>query len=100
MRAGMPRQKGLAGQRARRRGLSDSALGETRRQLACKTSWYSSRLAIADRWYPILQDLPRLPACAESRVERTLDLHRVRDQSPARRQRRHQPRALRAARHG
>ena len=49
---------------------------------------------------PILQDLPRLRACAGNRVERTLDMHRVRDQSPARRQRRHQPRALRAARHG
>ncbi len=31
--AGMLRQKGLTGARARRRGLSDSALGETRRQL-------------------------------------------------------------------
>jgi putative transposase len=48
----MIRQKGLPGARARRRGLSDSALGETRRQLACKTGWYGSRLVIADRWYP------------------------------------------------
>jgi putative transposase len=38
--------------RARRRGLSDSALGETRRQLAYKTRWYGSRLGVADRWYP------------------------------------------------
>ena len=50
--AGMLRQKGLTGARARRRGLSDSALGETRRQLAYKTAWYGSRLVIADRWYP------------------------------------------------
>ena len=50
--AAMLRQKGLAGARARRRGLSDSALGETRRQLAYKTRWYGSRLVIADRWYP------------------------------------------------
>jgi putative transposase len=50
--AGMLRQKGLTGARARRRGLSDSALGQTRRQLAYKTGWYGSRLAIADRWYP------------------------------------------------
>ena len=50
--AGMLRQKGLPGARARRRGLSDSALGETRRQLAYKTAWYGSRLVIADRWYP------------------------------------------------
>jgi putative transposase len=50
--AGMLRQKGLSGARARRRGLSDSALGQTRRQLAYKSGWYGSRLVIADRWYP------------------------------------------------
>ena len=50
--AGMLRQKGLTGARARRRGLSDSALGETRRQLGYKTGWYGSRLVVADRWYP------------------------------------------------
>jgi putative transposase len=48
----MLRQKGLAGARARRRGLSDSALGEGRRQLAYKTGWYGSRLIVADRWFP------------------------------------------------
>ncbi len=50
--AAMLRQKGLPGARARRRGLSDSALGETRRQLGYKTGWYGSRLIIASRWYP------------------------------------------------
>jgi putative transposase len=50
--AGMLRQKGLTGARARRRGLSDSALGQTRRQLAYKTAWYGSSLVVADRWYP------------------------------------------------
>ncbi len=50
--AGMLRQKGLNGARARRRGLSDSALGETRRQLAYKSGWYGSTLVVADRWYP------------------------------------------------
>jgi putative transposase len=50
--ARMLRQKGLPGARARRRGLSDSALGETRRQLGYKTGWYGSRLIVADRWYP------------------------------------------------
>jgi putative transposase len=50
--AGMLRQKGLTGARARRRGLSDAALGEIRRQLAYKTTWYGSRLVVADRWYP------------------------------------------------
>jgi putative transposase len=50
--AGMLRQKGLLGARARRRGLSDAALGQTRHQLAYKTGWYGSRLVIADRWYP------------------------------------------------
>ncbi len=50
--AGMLAQKGLPGARARRRGLADSALGETRRQLAYKTAWYGSNLIIADRFYP------------------------------------------------
>jgi putative transposase len=50
--AGMLRQKGLTGARARRRGLSDSALGATRRQLGYKSGWYGSTLIIADRWYP------------------------------------------------
>jgi putative transposase len=50
--AGMLRQKGLPGARARRRGLSDSALGEARRQLAYKAGWYGSRLVVAGRWYP------------------------------------------------
>jgi putative transposase len=50
--AAMLRQKGLPGARARRRGLSDSALGEARRQLGYKTGWYGSRLIVADRWYP------------------------------------------------
>jgi putative transposase len=50
--AGMLAQKGLSGARARRRGLSDSALTETRRQLAYKTTWYGSRLIVADRWFP------------------------------------------------
>jgi putative transposase len=50
--AGMLRQKGLTGARARRRDLSDSALGETRRQLGYKAGWYGSRLVVADRWYP------------------------------------------------
>jgi len=40
--AGTLRQKGLPGARARRRGLPDSALGETRRQLGYKTGWYGS----------------------------------------------------------
>lgn len=50
--AGMLRQKRLAGARARRRGLSDSALGEPRRQLAYKTRWYGSHLTFVDRFYP------------------------------------------------
>jgi putative transposase len=82
--AGMLRQKGLTGARARRRGLSDSALGETRRQLAYKTAWYGSRLVIADRWYPSsktchacghVQDLGRDEYwnCAECRTSHQRD---------------------------
>jgi len=50
--AGMLRQKGLSGARARRRGLSDAALGTTKRHLAYKTGWYGSELVVADRWFP------------------------------------------------
>ena len=50
--AGMLQQKGLPGARARRRGLSDAALGTPRRHLSYKTAWYGSHLAVADRWFP------------------------------------------------
>jgi putative transposase len=50
--AGMLRQKGLPGARARRRGLSDAALGTPRRHLAYKTGWYGSEVVVADRWFP------------------------------------------------
>ena len=50
--AGMLRQKGLPGARARRRGLSDAALGTPRRHLSYKTGWYGSELVVADRWFP------------------------------------------------
>ena len=48
----MLRQKGLPGARARRRALSDSALGTPRRHLSYKTGWYGSQLVVADRWFP------------------------------------------------
>ena len=83
--AAMLRQKGLAGARARRRGLSDSALGETRRQLAYKTGWYGSRLVIAGPVVPVLEDLPRLRARAGHRLGRALGLQWVRGWAPARR---------------
>ena len=50
--AGMLRQKGLPGARARRRGLSDAALGSLRRHMSYKTGWYGSQLVVADRWFP------------------------------------------------
>ncbi|MGZ5378073.1 MAG: IS607 family element RNA-guided endonuclease TnpB [Mycobacterium sp.] len=50
--AGMGRQKGLPGARARRRALSDAALGTPRRHLSYKTGWYGSQLVVADRWFP------------------------------------------------
>jgi putative transposase len=49
--AGMLRQKGLPGARARRRGLADAALGTPRRHLSYKTGWYGSQLVVADRWF-------------------------------------------------
>jgi putative transposase len=50
--AGMLRQKGLPGARARRRALSDAALGTPRRHLSYKTGWYGSQLVVTDRWFP------------------------------------------------
>jgi putative transposase len=50
--AGMLRQKGLPGARARRRELSDAALGTPRRHLSYKTRWYGAHLVTADRWFP------------------------------------------------
>jgi putative transposase len=50
--AGMLRQKGLSGARARRRGLCDAALGTPRRHLSYKTGWYGSQPVVADRWFP------------------------------------------------
>jgi putative transposase len=50
--AGMLRQKGLPGARARRRGLSDAAMGTPRRHLVYKTGWYGAELVVADRWFP------------------------------------------------
>jgi IS605 OrfB family transposase len=44
--AGMLRNRRLA------RALADAGLAELRRQLGYKTSWYGSRLVIADRFYP------------------------------------------------
>ena len=49
--SGMLRQRGLPGARARRRGLSDAALGETKRQLTYKCPWYGSALVVADRFF-------------------------------------------------
>ncbi len=44
--AGMARNRHLA------RAVSDTGMAEVRRQLVYKTSWYGSRLVVADRWYP------------------------------------------------
>jgi putative transposase len=51
---GMGRRKPGAGRggRAFNRALRDAALGQLRRQLAYKTTWYGSTLVVADRWYP------------------------------------------------
>jgi len=52
--AGMSRRKPGAGRGGRglNRAIADAALGQLRRQLGYKTTWYGSRLVVADRWYP------------------------------------------------
>jgi putative transposase len=46
---GMQRNKHLA------LSVGDAGFGELRRQLACKSEWYGSRLVIADRFFPSTQ---------------------------------------------
>ena len=40
------------GGRGLNRAIADAAPAELRRQLAYKSTWYGSRLVVADRWYP------------------------------------------------
>jgi putative transposase len=62
--AGMLRQKGLSGARARRRGLADSALGETRRLLGYKTGWYGlCRSPIGNGSCGVYRLLPGMRVC-------------------------------------
>jgi putative transposase len=50
--ASLLQQKDFPGVRSRRRGLSDAAMGEIRRQLRYKCPWYGSLLIEADRFFP------------------------------------------------
>jgi putative transposase len=43
---------GMLANRRLARSLSDAAFGELRRQLEYKAAWYSTKLVVADRWYP------------------------------------------------
>ena len=43
---------GLVRNRRLARALSDASLAELRRQLTYKTTWYGSRLVVADRFFP------------------------------------------------
>ena len=100
--AGMLRQKGLTGARARRRGLSDSALGET-----TPPAGLQNRLVrIASRPLPTATTHHRKPAM-HAVISMTSDgpntglqprRRRMRDHPPTRRQRRDQPRTLRGHR--
>jgi putative transposase len=50
----MGRRKTGLGARGRgmNRAVADAAMAEVRRMLAYKTTWYGSRLVLADRWWP------------------------------------------------
>ena len=50
--AGLMKQKGLPGVRKRRRDLADASMGEVRRQLRYKVSWYGGKLIEADPFFP------------------------------------------------
>ena len=49
--AGMTRNRRLA------RAISDQGFGQARRMLGYKTAWNGGTLILADRWYPVQQDL-------------------------------------------
>ena len=48
------------GRRAFRRAVSDAAMGLIRPQLAYKTARYGGNLTVADRWFAVQPDPPRL----------------------------------------
>lgn len=51
------------------RAILDASLGEIRRQLTYKASWYGSAIAVADRWYPSSKTCS---ACGEQNPRLTL----------------------------
>lgn len=53
------------------RSISDQGWGETRRQLTYKTTWYGSRLVVADRWFPSSK---MCSACGLKRTELALSV--------------------------
>ena len=44
--------RGMVRNRSLARSISDAGWAEFRRMLAYKTTWYGSRLVVADRWFP------------------------------------------------
>jgi putative transposase len=60
---------GMVRNRYPARALSDSGLAELRRQLGYKTTWYGSRLVVADRFYPSSK---MCSACGWVKVKLTL----------------------------
>ena len=97
--AGMLRQKGLTGA-ARDGGACRTP--PSARPPPARLQERLVRLPARDRRpvLPLVEDLPRVRARPGHRVGRALDLRTMRDQAPAGRQRRRQPRALRAALRG
>ena len=49
--AGMTRNRRLA------RAIADQGFGTARRMLAYKTAWQGGTLVLADRWYPVVEDV-------------------------------------------
>ncbi|GAA4891375.1 IS607 family element RNA-guided endonuclease TnpB [Streptomonospora salina] len=43
---------GMVANRRLARAVSDTGMGEVRRQLTYKAAWYGRRLVVADRWFP------------------------------------------------
>ena len=92
--AGCCGKRACSGARARRRGLSDAALGTPRRHLSYKTGWYGSHLVVADRWFPSSKTCHACGHVQDIGWAEHWQCDALFGHSSARRQRRDKPRAV------
>ena len=69
------RRVGVRARPGLNRSILDTALGEIRRQLTYKTTWYGSSLHVVDRWYPSSQTCSACGRRNPSLTAAAADLH-------------------------